>query len=89
MIIVIFLSQPFTLQLSSALFLSLCLRLQQLVARSVRTGSGGLQEPVKVSIPRYVLRGQGKDEHFEFEVKVSWLSLVFCESLRVCVLTRL
>lgn len=22
-------------------------------------------------IPRYVLRGQGKDEHFEFEVKVS------------------
>lgn len=29
------------------------------------------QEPVRVSIPRYFLRGQGKDEHFEFEVKVS------------------
>uniref|UniRef100_A0A8C4EWP6 Kinesin-like protein KIF16B n=1 Tax=Dicentrarchus labrax TaxID=13489 RepID=A0A8C4EWP6_DICLA len=31
----------------------------------------GLQEPVKISIPRYVLRGQGKDEHFEFEVKIT------------------
>lgn len=30
-----------------------------------------MQEPIKVVIPRYVLRGQGKDEHFEFEVKVS------------------
>uniref|UniRef100_A0A3B5AW30 Kinesin-like protein KIF16B n=1 Tax=Stegastes partitus TaxID=144197 RepID=A0A3B5AW30_9TELE len=28
-------------------------------------------EPVRVSIPRYVLRGQGKDEHFEFEVKIT------------------
>ncbi|KAI3353595.1 hypothetical protein L3Q82_020118, partial [Scortum barcoo] len=33
--------------------------------------SDGLQEPVKISIPRYVLRGQGKDEHFEFEVKIT------------------
>uniref|UniRef100_A0A3Q3AB52 Kinesin-like protein KIF16B n=1 Tax=Kryptolebias marmoratus TaxID=37003 RepID=A0A3Q3AB52_KRYMA len=32
---------------------------------------GAVQEPVKISIPRYVLRGQGKDEHFEFEVKVT------------------
>uniref|UniRef100_A0A672Z931 Kinesin-like protein KIF16B n=1 Tax=Sphaeramia orbicularis TaxID=375764 RepID=A0A672Z931_9TELE len=33
--------------------------------------STGVQDPVKVSIPRYVLRGQGKDEHFEFEVKIT------------------
>ncbi|CAN9510051.1 unnamed protein product [Ophioblennius macclurei] len=33
--------------------------------------SDGAHEPIKVSIPRYVLRGQGKDEHFEFEVKIS------------------
>ncbi|XP_061685494.1 kinesin-like protein KIF16B isoform X2 [Syngnathoides biaculeatus] len=29
------------------------------------------REPIAVEIPRYVLRGQGKDEHFEFEVKMS------------------
>uniref|UniRef100_A0A3Q2XT20 PX domain-containing protein n=1 Tax=Hippocampus comes TaxID=109280 RepID=A0A3Q2XT20_HIPCM len=40
---------------------------------------GSLAEPprrprrgaIRVDIPRYVLRGQGKDEHFEFEVKMS------------------
>uniref|UniRef100_A0A7N8Y2S6 Kinesin family member 16Ba n=1 Tax=Mastacembelus armatus TaxID=205130 RepID=A0A7N8Y2S6_9TELE len=42
-----------------------------LVSRPFATSSGGLQEPVKISIPRYVLRGQGKDEHFEFEVKIT------------------
>ncbi|XP_037103976.1 kinesin-like protein KIF16B isoform X2 [Syngnathus acus] len=42
-------------------------------------GSGVAEPPplcagegsVRVNIPRYVLRGQGKDEHFEFEVKMS------------------
>uniref|UniRef100_A0A8C9ZW96 Kinesin-like protein KIF16B n=1 Tax=Sander lucioperca TaxID=283035 RepID=A0A8C9ZW96_SANLU len=43
----------------------------QLVSRSLGTSADGLQEPVKISIPRYVLRGQGKDEHFEFEVKIT------------------
>ncbi|KAK1885773.1 Kinesin-like protein KIF16B [Dissostichus eleginoides] len=38
---------------------------------SLRASSDGLQEPVKISIPRYVLRGQGKDEHFQFEVKIT------------------
>ena len=47
------------------------LPLQHLVSRPLGTSADGLQEPVKISIPRYVLRGQGKDEHFEFEVKVS------------------
>uniref|UniRef100_A0A8D0D842 Kinesin-like protein KIF16B n=1 Tax=Sander lucioperca TaxID=283035 RepID=A0A8D0D842_SANLU len=45
--------------------------LRQLVSRSLGTSADGLQEPVKISIPRYVLRGQGKDEHFEFEVKIT------------------
>ncbi|KAF7659024.1 hypothetical protein LDENG_00003590, partial [Lucifuga dentata] len=41
-----------------------------LVSHPLGTSSDG-QEPVKISIPRYVLRGQGKDEHFEFEVKIA------------------
>ncbi|XP_039889552.1 kinesin-like protein KIF16B isoform X6 [Simochromis diagramma] len=47
------------------------LKYQHLVSRPPGTSCGGLQEPVKLSIPRYVLRGQGKDEHFEFEVKIT------------------
>ncbi|XP_070840390.1 kinesin-like protein KIF16B [Chaetodon trifascialis] len=47
------------------------LKYEHLVCRPLRTTSDGLQEPVKISIPRYVLRGQGKDEHFEFEVKIT------------------
>ncbi|XP_020309594.1 kinesin-like protein KIF16B isoform X6 [Oncorhynchus kisutch] len=35
------------------------------------TNSDCLKDPVKISIPRYVLRGQGKDEHFEFEIKIT------------------
>ncbi|KAG7231822.1 hypothetical protein INR49_010285 [Caranx melampygus] len=42
-----------------------------LVSRPLGTSADGLQEPVRISIPRYVLRGQGKDEHFEFEVKIT------------------
>uniref|UniRef100_A0A3Q3IX78 Kinesin-like protein KIF16B n=1 Tax=Monopterus albus TaxID=43700 RepID=A0A3Q3IX78_MONAL len=41
------------------------------MSRLVATSSDRLQEPVRISIPRYVLRGQGKDEHFEFEVKIT------------------
>ncbi|KAG7217920.1 hypothetical protein INR49_010296 [Caranx melampygus] len=44
-----------------------------LVSRPLGTSADGLQEPVRISIPRYVLRGQGKDEHFEFEVKLAAL----------------
>ncbi|XP_012774135.1 kinesin-like protein KIF16B isoform X5 [Maylandia zebra] len=47
------------------------LKYQHLVSRPPGTSCGSLQEPVKLSIPRYVLRGQGKDEHFEFEVKIT------------------
>lgn len=41
------------------------------MSRPAGTLCAAAKEPVRVSIPRYVLRGQGKDEHFEFEVKVS------------------
>lgn len=47
------------------------LKYEHLYCRPLGTNSDGLQEPVKISIPRYVLRGQGKDEHFEFEVKIT------------------
>uniref|UniRef100_A0A665T6Y4 Kinesin-like protein KIF16B n=1 Tax=Echeneis naucrates TaxID=173247 RepID=A0A665T6Y4_ECHNA len=59
---------------SSSMDLSLScesLRVRHLVSRTFGMSAGGTQEPVRVSIPRYVLRGQGKDEHFEFEVKIS------------------
>uniref|UniRef100_A0A3B3TVP7 Kinesin-like protein KIF16B n=1 Tax=Poecilia latipinna TaxID=48699 RepID=A0A3B3TVP7_9TELE len=46
------------------------LKYEHLMSRPAGTRCAA-KEPVRVSIPRYVLRGQGKDEHFEFEVKVS------------------
>uniref|UniRef100_A0A3P9NAX3 Kinesin-like protein KIF16B n=1 Tax=Poecilia reticulata TaxID=8081 RepID=A0A3P9NAX3_POERE len=47
------------------------LKYEHLMSRPAGTRCAAAKEPVRVSIPRYVLRGQGKDEHFEFEVKVS------------------
>uniref|UniRef100_A0A1A8GZG7 Kinesin family member 16Ba n=1 Tax=Nothobranchius korthausae TaxID=1143690 RepID=A0A1A8GZG7_9TELE len=47
------------------------LKYEHLVFRPAGSSYDGVQESVKISIPRYVLRGQGKDEHFEFEVKIS------------------
>uniref|UniRef100_A0AAQ4R3F6 Kinesin family member 16Ba n=1 Tax=Gasterosteus aculeatus aculeatus TaxID=481459 RepID=A0AAQ4R3F6_GASAC len=43
------------------------------LCRPPGTTGAGLQdrEPVRISVPRHVLRGQGKDEHFEFEVKIA------------------
>ncbi|EPY82654.1 hypothetical protein CB1_000637017 [Camelus ferus] len=43
----------------------------RMVSRSLGANPGDLKDPIKISIPRYVLCGQGKDEHFEFEVKMS------------------
>uniref|UniRef100_A0A3P8Y5G4 Kinesin-like protein KIF16B n=1 Tax=Esox lucius TaxID=8010 RepID=A0A3P8Y5G4_ESOLU len=48
-----------------------CLPKQRFVSVPLGTNSDCLKDPVKISIPRYVLRGQGKDEHFEFEVKIT------------------
>uniref|UniRef100_A0A667XXC1 Kinesin-like protein KIF16B n=1 Tax=Myripristis murdjan TaxID=586833 RepID=A0A667XXC1_9TELE len=44
---------------------------QRLVSVSLGTSADSSKDSVKISIPRYVLRGQGKDEHFEFEVKIT------------------
>ncbi|XP_072907361.1 kinesin-like protein KIF16B isoform X2 [Hemitrygon akajei] len=46
---------------------------QLLFARSLDISPNNLKDPIKISIPRYVLRGQGKDEHYEFEVKITIL----------------
>lgn len=48
-----------------------------MVSRSLGANPDDLKDPIKINIPRYVLCGQGKDEHFEFEVKVSVPSLLF------------
>uniref|UniRef100_A0A8C5BV82 Kinesin family member 16B n=1 Tax=Gadus morhua TaxID=8049 RepID=A0A8C5BV82_GADMO len=34
-------------------------------------GGSPLPDPHDVNVPRYLLRGQGKDEHYEYEVKIS------------------
>ncbi|XP_031418441.1 kinesin-like protein KIF16B isoform X3 [Clupea harengus] len=49
------------------------LKYERLVSVPLGPSPESLRDPVKVSIPRYVLRGQGKDEHFEFEVKITVL----------------
>ncbi|XP_051868007.1 kinesin-like protein KIF16B isoform X2 [Pristis pectinata] len=49
------------------------LKYERLFSRSLEIGPGNLKDPIKISIPRYVLRGQGKDEHYEFEVKITIL----------------
>ncbi|KAH0621857.1 hypothetical protein JD844_023533 [Phrynosoma platyrhinos] len=45
----------------------------RMIYRSVKTNPDDLKNPVKISIPRYVLCGQGKDEHYEYEIKISVL----------------
>ncbi|KAM9316163.1 kinesin-like protein KIF16B [Gastrophryne carolinensis] len=42
----------------------------KLVSRSMGINPDDLTDPVRVTIPRYVLCGQGKDEHYEFEIKI-------------------
>lgn len=47
-----------------------------MVCRSLGANPDDLKDPIKISIPRYVLCGQGKDEHYEFEIKVSAFQLL-------------
>ncbi|XP_041071216.1 kinesin-like protein KIF16B isoform X2 [Carcharodon carcharias] len=49
------------------------LKYKRLFSRMLETDPDSLKDPIKISIPRYVLRGQGKDEHYEYEVKVTIL----------------
>ncbi|XP_066465590.1 kinesin-like protein KIF16B isoform X2 [Tiliqua scincoides] len=49
------------------------LKYERMICRSVKTNPDDLKNPVKISIPRYVLCGQGKDEHYEYEIKITVL----------------
>ncbi|KAK7161282.1 hypothetical protein R3I94_004078 [Phoxinus phoxinus] len=49
------------------------LKYERLVSIPLDPSPENLKDPVKISIPRHVLCGQGKDEHFEFEVKITVL----------------
>ncbi|XP_003905139.2 kinesin-like protein KIF16B isoform X7 [Papio anubis] len=49
------------------------LKYERMVSRSLGANPDDLKDPIKISIPRYILCGQGKDAHFEFEVKITVL----------------
>ncbi|KAI5945169.1 Kinesin-like protein KIF16B [Manis javanica] len=49
------------------------LKYERMFSRSLGANPDDLKDPIKISIPRYILCGQGKDEHFEFEVKITVL----------------
>ncbi|XP_030304105.1 kinesin-like protein KIF16B [Calypte anna] len=49
------------------------LKYERMVCRSLGASPDNLKDPIKISIPRYVLCGQGKDEHYEFEIKITVL----------------
>lgn len=53
-----------------------------MVSRSLGANPDDLKDPIKISIPRYVLCGQGKDAHFEFEVKVRVALLSYRTAVR-------
>uniref|UniRef100_UPI00358FFF93 kinesin-like protein KIF16B n=1 Tax=Myxine glutinosa TaxID=7769 RepID=UPI00358FFF93 len=44
-----------------------------LIHRPMDVDMSTMIDPIKVSIPRYMLRGQGRDTHYEFEVKMTVL----------------
>ncbi|XP_075269629.1 kinesin-like protein KIF16B isoform X3 [Opisthocomus hoazin] len=49
------------------------LKYERMVCHSLGANPDDLKDPIKISIPRYVLCGQGKDEHYEFEIKITVL----------------
>ncbi|XP_053140511.1 kinesin-like protein KIF16B isoform X3 [Hemicordylus capensis] len=49
------------------------LKYERMICRSVKAKPDDLKNPIKISIPRYVLCGQGKDEHYEYEIKITVL----------------
>ncbi|KAE8600956.1 hypothetical protein XENTR_v10013475 [Xenopus tropicalis] len=49
------------------------LKYERLISRSLGVNPDDLTDPVRISIPRYALCGQGKDEHYEFEIKITVL----------------
>lgn len=57
---------------------------KRMVCRSLGANPDDLKDPIKISIPRYVLCGQGKDEHYEFEIKVSAFQLLLLSVWDLC-----
>jgi len=55
-----------------------------MVCHSLGANPDDLKDPIKISIPRYVLCGQGKDEHYEFEIKVSAFELLLLNVWGLC-----
>ncbi|XP_073670449.1 kinesin-like protein KIF16B isoform X2 [Paramisgurnus dabryanus] len=49
------------------------LKYERLMSIPLDPSPDSLKDPVKITIPRYVMCGQGKDEHFEFEIKITVL----------------
>ncbi|XP_043912025.1 kinesin-like protein KIF16B [Protopterus annectens] len=49
------------------------LKYERIASRPLGANPDDLKDPIKISIPRYKLHGQGKDEHYEFEVKITVL----------------
>ncbi|KAJ6659596.1 hypothetical protein lerEdw1_018565 [Lerista edwardsae] len=64
-----------TTSLSSKASVNVCAtdHFERMICRSVKINPDDLKNPVKISIPRYVLCGQGKDEHYEYEIKITVL----------------
>ncbi|XP_078593156.1 kinesin-like protein KIF16B isoform X3 [Branchiostoma floridae x Branchiostoma japonicum] len=50
---------------------------QAILNRPVDLDVTKIKDPIKISIPRFVMRGYGKEEHFEFEVKTDVLGEVW------------
>uniref|UniRef100_F6YIH3 Kinesin family member 16B n=1 Tax=Macaca mulatta TaxID=9544 RepID=F6YIH3_MACMU len=53
------------------------LKYERMVSRSLGANPDDLKDPIKISIPRYVLCGQGKDAHFECGVNACLLKCLF------------
>ncbi|XP_030206891.1 kinesin-like protein KIF16B [Gadus morhua] len=47
----------------------------QCVSPAAPSGPPAQQGPLQVNVPCYLLRGQGKDEHYEYEVKLAALDI--------------
>ncbi|XP_078674313.1 kinesin-like protein KIF16B isoform X2 [Branchiostoma floridae x Branchiostoma belcheri] len=56
---------------------TLKLKYDAILNRPVDLDVTKIKDPIKISIPRFVSRGYGKEEHFEFEVKTDVLGEVW------------
>ncbi|CAH1264247.1 KIF16B [Branchiostoma lanceolatum] len=56
---------------------TLKLKYDAILNRPVDLDVTKIKDPIKITIPRFVMRGYGKEEHFEFEVKTDVLGEVW------------